>query len=392
MTVLQGRIKAAVRATALSLVIAVVPVSDGAAADNVIKVGASNALSGLASAVCSPVTQATEKWFAHVNTTGGINGRKIQYTVLDDGLDPARAIANARRLVEQDGVFAIVSGCGTAPSGAIGEYATGKNVVFLGPYSAADSMVVPPKKTIFGVLPLYAVQMAGLIPWTFKTYGPGSVMTIQFAKSELFDKMTAEAVTSQGGKMLGGISFKVGQPSFTSEILQMQQANPDYIVFTGSATDAARLVQGMEQQRYKPRKKIIGTSVMTDATYLSNAGAYANGLSVAAGATVLAEDPSAVECEKALGASRGTLTQFQLYGCGVGQIFTDAVKQLGNTPTSDALARLLDGSFSASVGAFAGRAKASADHLLLHDLIVVEVEGGKFVSRAKFVAPAVPKP
>jgi ABC-type branched-subunit amino acid transport system substrate-binding protein len=47
--------------------------------------------------------------FQRANDAGGVNGRKIDYLALtDDGGDPATGSAAAKKLVEQDGVFAVV--------------------------------------------------------------------------------------------------------------------------------------------------------------------------------------------------------------------------------------------------------------------------------------------
>jgi branched-chain amino acid transport system substrate-binding protein len=49
-----------------------------------------------------------------VNAAGGVNGRKIDYKPLDDAYDPSRVASNARRLVQQDEVFALITALGPA--------------------------------------------------------------------------------------------------------------------------------------------------------------------------------------------------------------------------------------------------------------------------------------
>ena len=48
-----------------------------------------------------------------MNTRGGVAGRRVEYTIADDAGDPAVAEDTVRRLVEDDGVFAILSPAGT---------------------------------------------------------------------------------------------------------------------------------------------------------------------------------------------------------------------------------------------------------------------------------------
>jgi len=51
--------------------------------------------------------------FDYVNAKGGVNGRKINYTYEDDGYNPSNTATVVRKLVLQDGVFAILNGLGT---------------------------------------------------------------------------------------------------------------------------------------------------------------------------------------------------------------------------------------------------------------------------------------
>ena len=54
-------------------------------------------------------------YFEYINDTeGGVNGRKIRLIVGDDHYLPSDTNTVVRKLVEQDGIFALVSGLGTA--------------------------------------------------------------------------------------------------------------------------------------------------------------------------------------------------------------------------------------------------------------------------------------
>ena len=54
-----------------------------------------------------------------LNAKGGIKGRPIQIVLYDDGLVPARAQANVRRLIEEDKVAAIIGPAGSGPNLAV---------------------------------------------------------------------------------------------------------------------------------------------------------------------------------------------------------------------------------------------------------------------------------
>ena len=59
------------------------------------------------------VVRGASAYFRYVNARGGVNGRTITYKVSDDASDPAQAVQATLRLVDEDGVFAIVNAAGT---------------------------------------------------------------------------------------------------------------------------------------------------------------------------------------------------------------------------------------------------------------------------------------
>jgi branched-chain amino acid transport system substrate-binding protein len=77
-----------------------------------IHLGSSVPLSGEA-AIAGNVARGAEAYFKYVNDKGGVFGRKIKFTYLDDGYDPGRAVNNTIRLVQQEQVFAMFSSLGT---------------------------------------------------------------------------------------------------------------------------------------------------------------------------------------------------------------------------------------------------------------------------------------
>jgi len=85
-----------------------------------ISIGASVPLSGEA-AIAGNVARGIDAYFKSVNAKGGIFGRKIKFTYLDDGYDPGRAVNNTIRLVQQEQVFAMFSSLGTSNNLAVRE-------------------------------------------------------------------------------------------------------------------------------------------------------------------------------------------------------------------------------------------------------------------------------
>jgi branched-chain amino acid transport system substrate-binding protein len=92
--------------------------------DTAIKIGISVPLSGPVSDAGTAQLGGAKAYYEAVNAAGGVRmrdgkTRKIELTSYDDGYEPGRSAQNFRRLVQQDGVLAVVGGLGTAQNAAV---------------------------------------------------------------------------------------------------------------------------------------------------------------------------------------------------------------------------------------------------------------------------------
>jgi ABC-type branched-subunit amino acid transport system substrate-binding protein len=86
---------------------------------NSITIGATVPLTGPAAPGYDEIAPAMNAVFAWANAHGGVDGRKINYTYLDDGYNPANTATLTRKLVLQDNIFADVGSLGTPTQSAV---------------------------------------------------------------------------------------------------------------------------------------------------------------------------------------------------------------------------------------------------------------------------------
>jgi branched-chain amino acid transport system substrate-binding protein len=98
--------------------------------DESIKLGGSYPFSGPASAYRS-IAVGARAHFKFVNAKGGVDGRKIEFVTLDDAYEPPRAVQNARRLIQQEEVFALFNTLGTPNNVAIWDFVNEQEVPHL---------------------------------------------------------------------------------------------------------------------------------------------------------------------------------------------------------------------------------------------------------------------
>src|SRR5258708_15186451 len=103
------------------------PQTDIGITSNSILLGTTNALSGPAAAY-GTIARAEDAYFTYVNSTGGVNGRKITFKIYDDAYNPAQTVPLTKQLVEQDQVFATFSGLGTQAQTSVRDYLNSKKL------------------------------------------------------------------------------------------------------------------------------------------------------------------------------------------------------------------------------------------------------------------------
>ncbi len=77
---------------------------------------------------------------AEVNQKGGIQGRMVLLKSLDDQGDAAVASANAKVLVKDAGVVALIGSVGTASSEAVAQVAGAERIPLIGPLSGSETL------------------------------------------------------------------------------------------------------------------------------------------------------------------------------------------------------------------------------------------------------------
>jgi len=105
--------------------------SDVGVTETSIRIGTIVAENGVLGDVFAPAASGLRSWVEWVNANGGIGGRSIELFTCDDREDRARVLECARRLVEQDQVFALIA-TNTRALGGATEYLNERGVPVLG--------------------------------------------------------------------------------------------------------------------------------------------------------------------------------------------------------------------------------------------------------------------
>lgn len=242
-----------------------------------ISVGASVSLTGTYAGDGQYAKEGYEYAVAQLNKQGGLLGKKLNLTILDDQSDPGTAVKLYTKLITQNNVD-----------------------LLLGPYSSDISQAVVPlvdkfqKPTIFTEASAptifkgskYAVQgqvsslnyfspLAAIVKQQgYKTAAEITQNTI--ATQQICQGATA-TLQQAGVKVVYSKDYPKGTTDFSSLVIGAKQANPDIVMGCGYLPDDEGIAQAMNQQGLKPKlfAEPIGP---VEPAYLKSLGSVANGV------------------------------------------------------------------------------------------------------------------
>jgi branched-chain amino acid transport system substrate-binding protein len=127
-----------------------------------IVLGQSAPLTGPSAQLGIQFNQGAQLYFDQLNANGGVNGRKIELKVLDDGYEPERTAANTQQFIDE-GVFALFGYIGTPTSAVALPLATKAKIPFFAPFTGAEVLRSPINRYAIHIRASYSDETASII-------------------------------------------------------------------------------------------------------------------------------------------------------------------------------------------------------------------------------------
>jgi branched-chain amino acid transport system substrate-binding protein len=188
-------------------------------------------LSGVAASFSVGVVNAIRMRIDEVNETGGINGRKLRLVVEDTGYQVPKAVQAANKLINRDGVFAMIGNLGTPQNNAVLPEQLKAGVPNIFPISWADSMSKPFHPLKFAIYAPYSDQIRVAVKYMVEKKGKKTVCAMHQDTdfgSEVFNGAKAE-LDAMGMKFAEVTTHKPTDQDFTAQLTKLRAANCDLI-------------------------------------------------------------------------------------------------------------------------------------------------------------------
>ncbi|MEF0943759.1 ABC transporter substrate-binding protein [Rhizobium sp. BR 362] len=232
--------------------------------DSTIKIGITGPLTGPV-AVVGGVAEGIRARIEQANSKGGVKmgdgkTRKIDLIIEDDGLDPQRTLANVRKMVEKDQVFALVGTAATPNNLAIGRYITQKKVPNIFMYSGVVSLNAP--KWEVGFVPSFSTEADSFAEY-LKANKPNAKVAFLYLNTETgqtFMKAFDRAIDGSAVKVIERQPVTSQDPTVETQLNTLKASGADTLVIIAAPRQGGEAIRFQSESGWKPLTLVTNLS------------------------------------------------------------------------------------------------------------------------------------
>ena len=342
-------------------------------------IGQTADFSGPQAAAVKETTAAARAYFESVNRKGGVNGRPIVLESIDDGFDPARTVENAKALISQKHVLALMLSRGTANAEALIPVTREYKTLVLSPVGGSELMHRPANHYLFNTRPMHRLEAQKAV----EQLAAQGLRRIALAYVD--DAMGNDAVKGAlAGLSAAGLQAAAvakiprGEPKVEAAVEILAAAQPDAVLGLCIPKSCAALVR---QLRAKGAlAQFVSMSNTSSSGYVKDLDKNARGVIVTQVYPYPFSDALQASKEFRLLAAENNLAQSYsaMEGFLAAKVMTEALRRAGPNVTNASLIAVMEdlnfdaGGFPIN---FAGRGRTGSEFM---ELTMIS-KGGRFI-------------
>ena len=222
--------------------------------DDRIVFGQSAAFEGPAAALGLAMREGILAAFNEVNAAGGVGGRKLELVSYNDSYEPEKAIANTKRLIDEDEVFALVGEVGTPTSNAAQPISTEKGAPFIGPFTGAAFLRNPSLGNVINVRGSYDEETEAWIAHLTNDLGVSRIAILYqddpFGRAGLSG--VTKAMEKRDMKLVAEGTYERNTTAVKMALLDIRKADPQAVVMVGAYKPCAEFIKLAHRLKLNP--------------------------------------------------------------------------------------------------------------------------------------------
>ena len=217
--------------------------------DDVIVFGQSAAFSGPAGALGTNMRLGIKAAFEEANQRGGVHGRRLELVSLDDAYEPEAAIANTRRLIEEEQVFALIGAVGTPTSRSATPVAAEHAVPYVAPFTGAAFLRDPTWENVINLRASYDQETEEMVERLTVDLGIERIAVMY--QDDSFGRAgyvgARRALERRGMEPVSIGLYTRNTTAVKSGLLDLQQGDPEAVIIVGAYTPVASVISWARQ-------------------------------------------------------------------------------------------------------------------------------------------------
>ncbi len=198
--------------------------------------------------------------FKAVNAAGGVKmgdgkTRTIDFTITDDANEPPRALTNTRRMVEQNGVFALVGVVGTLQNQAIRSYLNQRKVPSLFVYSGVYEFGIEAQNPMStSLVPSFTTESAIYAEY-LKQNKPNAKVAILYLNTDFGQNFVAgfkAAIKGTNITLTEAQPHNYSDPTVDTQLTNLKASGADTLLIATVPKPAAQAVRFSAESGWKP--------------------------------------------------------------------------------------------------------------------------------------------
>ena len=324
---------------------------DGVAADS-ITFGQAAVLEGPASALGQGMRAGIQAAFDEVNARGGVHGRKLKLVSRDDGYEPDRAIAETKKLIDEDKVFALIGPVGTPTSAAAQPIATAAHVPFIGAFTGAGFLRNPKLENVVNVRASYGAETEAWIKHLTEDLKLNKIAI--FYQDDAFGRAGLDgvkaAMSKRGLELTAEATYERNTVAVKTALLTLRRAEPDAVVMVGAYKPCAEFIKLARKLAFNP--VFVNISFVGASALAKELGPDGKGV-VVSQVVPFPWDSSLKVVADYQAAMKGAPDFVSLEGYLVGRLAIAALEKMGGEPSRAGLLKTIKDTATFDIGGLA---------------------------------------
>jgi len=329
-------------------------IAETGVSDDDIFIGQSAALAGPASELGTEMRLGAQVYFKRLNQKGGVHGRKVRMVTLDDGYEPARAVANTQRFIDEYKVFALFGYVGASSANSVVPLVTKAQIPFFAPVTGAQVLRTPVNRYVFNIRASDSDEAGRIVEQLVLTARRRIAVLHEnndFGRGGL-DAVTA-ALARHGLQAVSTGMVETNSMALTPAVASILAGKPDAVIMLAAYASGAEFVRRAKQAGFAGQ--FYNMSFVGSAALAAELGK--DGLGVAVSQVVplpwSAGTSIAREYQKAMAEdSPAALSFSSMEGYIAAKVFVEGLRRAGRQLTREKLIAAFDEMSAYDIGGF----------------------------------------